>query len=157
MHGTSWVLQTLIDIMEDEPLLLTPKTTVLNLFITGCGVPIIAPHNNVVRLRHALVVGSCCFPFAPSLNFCWIFLLRFSCSLPLTLMDHHFINKHSFFIRNKLTLALRYTQNVTTATYERESKDTMGISICKEVTEGGTRIRLYEGDFSRRIKSEASV
>jgi hypothetical protein len=33
----------------------------------------------------------------------------------------------------------------------------MGISICTQVTKKGTRIRLYEGDFSRGIKSETSV
>jgi hypothetical protein len=64
MHRSSWILERLIDITVDGPLLFIPKTTVLNVFISGCGVPIVAPHKNVFSLRHALVVGMCIFAFA---------------------------------------------------------------------------------------------
>jgi hypothetical protein len=110
MHRPGWILQALINITVDGPLLLTPKTTALNVFISGFGVPIIAPHENVFRLEHVLVVGSCLFPFVTmSLSFGKLFFLNFPSSFPLTLTNHNLINKDSLFIQNEPTLALRYT------------------------------------------------
>jgi hypothetical protein len=75
--------------------------------VTGCGIPIVAPHKNVFSLSHALVVGMCLFAFATTGlsfgNFCF---LSIPFSFPLTLTEHNFINEDSF-IWNKPTLALR--------------------------------------------------
>jgi hypothetical protein len=142
MHRPGWILQGLINITVDGPLLLTPKTMVLNVFISGCGVPIVAPHENVVRLGHGLVVGSSVFPFAMTgLCLSKLLFLEFPNSFPLTLTDHNLFNKDTIFIRNKPTLALWYTR--TTCERERDM-DSMGISICTRVTEGRSRIRLYK-------------
>jgi hypothetical protein len=142
MHGPGWILQGLIHITVVGPLLLTPKTMVLNVFISRCGVPIVAPHENRVRLRHGLVVWSSVFPFAMmGLSLGKLFFLSVPSSFPLALTDHNLINKDTFFILNKPTLALWYTR----ITCERErDMESMGISICTRVTEGRSRIRLYE-------------
>jgi hypothetical protein len=108
-HRSSWILERLTDIMVDGPLLFTPKTTVLNFFISGCGIPIVVPHKNVVRLRHGLVVWSSVFPFATmGLSLGKLFFLSVPSSFPLTLTEHNLINKDTFFIWNKPTLALWY-------------------------------------------------
>jgi hypothetical protein len=93
MHQTTKILERLIDIMEDAPLLFIPETTVLNVFISWCGVSIVAPHKNVLGLWHALVVRTCRFAFATmDLSLGSLFFLRFPSSFPLTLTDCNLIN-----------------------------------------------------------------
>jgi hypothetical protein len=93
MHRSTWILEMLIDITVNGPLLFIPKTTVLNIFISGCGVPIVAPHKNVISLRHALVVGTSIFAFAMTgLSLGSLLFLSFPSSFPLTLTDSNLIN-----------------------------------------------------------------
>jgi hypothetical protein len=93
MHRATRILERLIDITENAPLLFIPETTVLNVFISCCGVPIVAPHKNVLGLWHALVVGTSRFAFATvGLNLGSLFFLSFPSSFPLTLTDCNLIN-----------------------------------------------------------------
>jgi hypothetical protein len=128
MHRSIRILERLIDITENAPLLFILETTVLNVFISWCGVPIVAPHKNVLGLWHALVVGTSRFAFATAgLSFGNFGFLSFSLSCPLFPMDCNLIDENSVFIRNKPMLALRQTRT----TYERErGMESMGISTC---------------------------
>jgi hypothetical protein len=93
MHRSTWILERLIDITVDGPLLFIPKTMVLNVFISGCGVLIVALHKNVFSLSHALVVGTSLFAFAAmGLSFGNFCFLSISFSFPLTLTECNLIN-----------------------------------------------------------------
>jgi hypothetical protein len=93
MHRSTRILERLIDITENAPLLFIPETTVLNVFISWYGIPIDAPNKNVLGLWHALVVGTSRFAFATvGLSFGNFGFLSIPSSFPLTLTDSNLIN-----------------------------------------------------------------
>jgi hypothetical protein len=117
MHRATRILERLIHITENPPLFLIPESTVLNIFISICGILVVAPQNNVVGLRHALIVRTSRFAFATAgLSLGSLLFLSLPGSLSLTLTDSNLINEDSFFIPNQPALALWHTRT----TCERE-------------------------------------